>query len=147
MKIARLLLVFLFIFLSACSSQRDYIKINNTKIEIIKVAKSHDDKYQGLSFKKSICENCGMLFVYDDKKERGYVMRNMLFPLDMIWIANGEVININKNLLPEGGKTKNVYMSGSEMDSVLEVNAGFSSQHNIKVGDKIIYQIENFNEN
>jgi uncharacterized membrane protein (UPF0127 family) len=34
-------------------------------------------------------------------------MRNMLFPLDIIWINDDEIIKIDKNLPPEGDKPEN----------------------------------------
>ena len=147
MNSIKLLLIPFLILFSSCAIQGDYIKIGDSKINIIKVAESKEDMYQGLSNIESICANCGMLFHYEDKAQRAYVMRNMLFPLDMIWIADGVVVDIHENLETEGERTTNVYKPKELMDEVLEVNAGFVKQNKIEIGDKLVYRIKQFDEN
>ncbi|MDA3839667.1 MAG: DUF192 domain-containing protein [Patescibacteria group bacterium] len=148
MKIKFIFLFFsLFFILSACSGGGDYIKINDARINLIGIADNNDKAYLGLSFKESICANCGMLFPFDGKKIHNFVMRDMMFPLDIIWIDDNKIIKIDKNLQPEGHEVKNVYSSDQPVNNVLEVNAGFSDKKNIEIGDILVYKFENNESN
>lgn len=121
-------------------SDSDYTKvIINDKIVNVEIAGTAEKHYQGLSNRENLCENCGMLFVFPDKKERTFVMRDMNFPLDIIWIDDDKIVKIDKNLPSEGSNPKILYSSGQPVNYVLEVNAGFCDKNNIKIGDKIIY--------
>ncbi len=119
-------------------SDSDYTKvIINDKIIEVEIAGTAETHYRGLSNRKNLCENCGMLFVFPDKKERTFVMRNMNFPLDIIWIDDDKIVKIDKNLPPEGKNPANNYNSGAPVNYVLEVNGGFADKNNIKTGNKI----------
>ena len=134
--------VFTFFYDRNTTSYENTLKINNTKINIIGVADTQEKSYLGLSFRESICPNCGMLFPFEGKNEHAFVMRDMMFPLDIIWINDDKIIKIDKKLPPEGHDFKNVYKSGSPVDYVLEVNAGFCDKNNIKIGDKLTYNLK-----
>ena len=112
-------------------------EISGKKINV-EIADTLWRQYRGLSGRKNLCENCGMFFVFNSEKERFFVMRDMKFALDIIWINNGKIVKIDKNLPPEGFITSKIYSSGESVDNVLEVNAGFADNNNIKVGDVII---------
>jgi len=113
-----------------------YITINNKEIEV-DIADTDNEQYQGLSNREKLCADCGMLFVYDDKKVRDFVMRNMNFDLDIIWIEDDEIVRIDENLYAEGASPTRSYSSGAPVNYVLEVNSGFCGENGIKVGDII----------
>lgn len=112
------------------------LSINDKKINI-EVASSGSDHYRGLSNRESLCQDCGMLFNFSDYDERIFVMRDMKFPLDIIFINNNKIINIASNLEPEGSRPAHTYSSQDKVNRVLEVNSGYCKKNNIKVGDKI----------
>ncbi len=95
--------------------------------------------YLGLSGRKNLCTDCGMLFIFPDKQIRDFVMRDMEFPLDIIFIADGKIINIAGNVAPENDPVVNYYTGGEPSDAVLELNASYCQAHSIKVGDTVIY--------
>lgn len=104
------------------------------KTEVVSGA---EDMYRGLSDRASLCQNCGMLFVFSDSMERNFVMRRMNFPLDIIFLNHGKIINIAANLTPEGKQPKMVYASAGPADRVLEINGGLAAQWGLNVGDTI----------
>ncbi|MCU0680263.1 MAG: DUF192 domain-containing protein [Planctomycetes bacterium] len=116
----------------------DYVFVNH-KVVKVELADTPHKAYQGLSNRESLCQDCGMLFLFSEKKERSFVMRNMNFPLDIVWINNHKVINISENLPPEGEDYKNTYQSGGVVDSVLELNAGWCQKNKVKVGSIVGY--------
>ena len=62
------------------------VRINQHLIKT-EIARTPYQFYQGLSKRARICVDCGMLFVFSDFDERTFVMRDMNFPLDIIFIA------------------------------------------------------------
>jgi hypothetical protein len=110
--------------------------INQQKIKV-EIASTFSQHYQGLSGRASLCADCGLLFNFTDSEQKSFVMRNMNFPLDIIFINQGVVQNIAENLEPEGNDPQHVYRSAGEADQVLEVNGGYCEKYNIRAGDKV----------
>ena len=54
---------------------------------------------KGLAVKNQLKENEAMLFVFDDPAEHSFWMKDMKFPIDIIWLdSDGKVVHIEKNL-------------------------------------------------
>lgn len=96
-----------------------------------------DDWYRGLSNRENLCAGCGMLFIFPDRQKREFVMRNMKFPLDIVFIDNNKIINIASDLPPEGANPVNVYTSAAAANYVLELPAGFCRKNGVVAGDII----------
>src|SRR3989344_1878244 len=107
---------------------------------MVELADSPEAMRLGLGERDSMSENEGMLFDYGVKQPAVFWMKGMRFPLDIIWIADGVVVQIDEKIPHEPGVAEQnlkMYPSNQEVDSVLEVNAGFTKKNNIKVGDLI----------
>jgi len=146
-------LVFIFIFLcfffikNNFSKNLDTDKIQNIKIagKILKVelALTEKEQEQGLSGRKELKEDEGMLFVFNHIGQYSFWMKDMNFPIDIIWIGpastqGGEDLNvvyIKKNALPES--YPDTFLPDQNAKYILEVNASFSEKNNLKVGDKV----------
>lgn len=113
--------------------------INNITIPV-EIADTIQKQAQGLSDRQELSEDSGMLFVFPESKIRSFWMKNMHFLLDIIWINNNKIINISKNLQPEGEVPDNTYGSEGEVNYVLEVNAGFCDDKGIGVGDVVNFK-------
>lgn len=121
--------------------QKKAITVGTKSIQV-EIANTKALREKGLSGRKSLPTESGMFFVFDTKKANPtFWMKGMLFPLDMIWISDGKIIQINKNIpVPVAGTpdTKLATLSAEKpIDYVLEVNAGFSTSNNVKVGDSV----------
>jgi len=91
---------------------------------------------QGLSNRTSLGADQGMLFVFQSDSKPGFWMKDMDFPLDMVWIdASGRIVDITHDLLPSTYPSS-VYPK-SPVRYVLEVNAGFASAHGMYVGEAV----------
>ena len=95
---------------------------------------------QGLSDRKSLPADRGMLFIFPDKQIRTFWMRRMHFPLDIIWIDDRTIAGVEKNLPPEGDLPLKYYSSGRAVNYVLELNAGLADKYGMKKGDKVIFK-------
>jgi hypothetical protein len=118
---------------------KETLKIGGREIRV-EIADTPDKREKGLGGVTSLGENEGMLFVSDQKDTSPiFWMKGMLIPLDIIWINDGKVVKIDKNIpnpdpnTPESELKR--YSPTSVVDYVLEVNAGFSDKFGLKVGD------------
>lgn len=94
---------------------------------------------KGLSGRKNLKEGRGMLFVFSETKRHAIWMKDMNFPIDIIWIKAGQVVDMAQNVPPAapGDKNPPVYLPREDAGGVLEVSAGFAERYNLKIGDKI----------
>jgi len=116
------------------------IKINETIINI-EVADTAAERNRGLSSRESLAADSGMLFVFDKPKQTQFWMKGMRFALDMIFIRDGKVVDILRNVPPpEDGQKDDqlpLYQPVTEIDMMLEVPAGFADSRNIQIGDTV----------
>jgi hypothetical protein len=121
-------------------SEKQRIKIGNREIEV-EIADTERERKKGLSGRTSLEEGQGMLFVFQQKERPAFWMKGMKFSIDIIWVENGKIVQIDKNILPPTpGIPDNqlkLYLPSQPIDHVLEVRAGFTEENNIKVGDTI----------
>jgi uncharacterized protein len=100
----------------------------------VQVVDTERSRERGLMFRKSLNENEGMLFVFDNEGMYNFWMKNTLIPLDIIWISQGKsVCFIKENAMPCMGACEMI-TPGSNARYVLEVASGFVNKHNIKIG-------------
>lgn len=100
---------------------------------------------QGLSGRASLPSDTGMLFISANKEKRNFVfwMKDMNFPIDLLWIDGDTVVALEKNMAVPSANTSDqdlkTYVAPVVVDKVFEINAGLIDQYGIKVGDKITY--------
>lgn len=104
---------------------------------VVEIATTPDQQSLGLGNRDRLVKNAGMLFVFKPADEATFWMKDMRFPLDMIWIYQGRIIAIDRDLpvpkpdtLPAKLPT---YSPKTLIDYVLEVNAGEGTS--LKIGD------------
>ena len=89
-----------------------------------------------LSGRSKMRDNEGMLFVFDTSGRYGFWMKDMNFPLDIIWInQNGVVVKTESNLTPES--YPKTFINDAEALYVLEMNAGRAGQYGLFLGSKV----------
>lgn len=105
----------------------------------VKVAKTEKEKQVGLSETKKLGEKDGMLFVFNAPEKYSFWMRDMDFPIDIIYIKGDEVVDVIKNApAPTSSNSElPIYQPSTEADKVLEVNSGIADKYNIKKGTKL----------
>lgn len=117
------------------------LSVENKVSYEIEVSRTVIEQAMGLSGRESIAPNEGMLFVYDQPRNQSFWMKDMNFPLDFLWIREGEIIGLNADIphpVANEGKTARLASPGP-VDAILEVNAGQIEAHGIQVGDKVQY--------
>jgi uncharacterized membrane protein (UPF0127 family) len=102
------------------------------------VAKAQADQEIGLSDRKSLAQDGGMLFVFDKPGNHSFWMHNMDFPVDIIFIHNDKIAAIYNNLIPlPTGQVGQVYGADVVSDRVLEINSGLAKKYFFNVGDTV----------
>lgn len=114
------------------------IKIKDQIIEV-EIADTPQQHYLGLSYRLELPENFGMLFIFSDKQPRTFVMRNMNFNLDIVFIEENEIVYICHDLSSNTKEEKFYCQSDSPVDKVLEIQGGFCEKNKVEVGDKIYF--------
>ena len=93
---------------------------------------------QGLSGRISLPTNQGMLFVFPKVASRGFWMRNMSFPIDIIWINKDKVvIGVESNVDPSS--YPHMYFPPSPIQYVLELNAGYANKNGITASTTLTF--------
>lgn len=118
------------------------VTIGTTTVQV-EVADTDAARTQGLSGRSSLAEGRGMLFVFDTPGTYGFWMKDMNFPLDIIFAnASGTIVTIYPNLSPDSyNKTPpDIFYPTSPAKYVLEVPAGFAAAHGVGVGQQIVLQ-------
>jgi uncharacterized protein len=94
---------------------------------------------KGLAVKNELKENESMLFVFDKPEKHSFWMKDMKFPIDIIWLrSNGKIVHIEENLEPcPLVIICPSYTPNADSQYVLETVAGFTQRHNISVGTNI----------
>jgi len=94
----------------------------------------------GLSGRSGLESNEGMIFVFEKVGNYGFWMKDMKFPIDIIWIGEDfSVSGIVGNFSPED--YPKVLGNNYLAKYVLEVQTGFAEKNNLKPGDKIGFEI------
>lgn len=118
----------------------EHLLIGQTNLAIV-IADTDQTRAQGLSGRERLLDTQGMLFNFRGTNvvRPAFWMKDMKFDLDLIWLKDRRVIGITPNVLAPKNPTDSLpnYSPPSDIDMVLEVNAGWADQHGIKVGDEI----------
>src|SRR3989344_1246587 len=88
--------VAIFILTFALSRQGTRVLVNGEVFNVT-IAKSDQEKQIGLSKTQKISENQGMLFVFDTPSYYSFWMKDMKFPIDIIYIDGDEVVTVIDN--------------------------------------------------
>lgn len=111
--------------------------INTPKGAIfVEIADTDSARELGLSFKKKISTDEGMLFVFDTPGNYAFWMKDMNFPLDIIWLdENGRVVKIEGNVAPS--TYPGYFVNDAKAKYVLEISASTSEKLGIYLGTKL----------
>lgn len=105
------------------------VTINNRQLQLEKVSKQKDLE-KGLSGKNSLPQQAGMLFDFGSMGDWKIWMKDMKFPIDILWLDDkGKVVYIKQNALPES--YPEIFSTDSKSRYVIELSHGSASRLNI----------------
>lgn len=116
------------------------VRIDDMNITAL-LALTPEEQSTGLAIKETMKENEGMLFVFDTPKKYSFWMKDMKFPIDIIWLdSNKKIVHIEDRLepclflLPCPS-----YAPATDSLYVLEVVSNFTNKHDIRIGEQVLF--------
>jgi uncharacterized membrane protein (UPF0127 family) len=100
---------------------------------------------KGLSGHSALSKNEGMFFVFQKPDNYGFWMKDMTFPIDIIWLnQNMQITHIETNVEPK--TYPKIFYPNSPSLYALEIKAGETNALHLKSGDKAEFT-KNFSKN
>lgn len=106
----------------------------------LEVAQTPQQQALGLMYRKSLADNRGMLFPFEEARIAQFWMKNCLIPLDMIFLKEGKIVEIVANAPPCQSNPCPVYGPLIPVDRVIELREGRAAQLGLKVRDSVLIQ-------
>lgn len=111
----------------------------------VDVAASDETRQRGLSGRTALGENEGMLFLFGEPVPQTFWMKDMNFPIDSLWIRDGEIVDIIVDTPPpKEGEDIPVFASREPVDAVLEVPSGFAARNGLRLGTPVRMRIDRY---
>lgn len=105
---------------------------------VVELAVTSRQRSRGLMFRDELPPGQGMLLVFPDTGFRSIWMKNVRFPLDLIWLdGSHRVVHLEQNVPPCPEEPCPDYHSMRKAASVLELNAGAVEKWGIELGDRL----------
>lgn len=101
----------------------------------VEVVDRPETRQTGLMFRKSMPEDQGMLFVFEEPQELDFWMRNTYLPLDIAFVSSdGTILNIEAmEPMDEGPR----YRSRGPARFAIEANRGWFARRGIAPGHRV----------
>lgn len=119
------------------------ITVGGKNIEV-EIASNDTQREQGLSDRTLLKAGHGMLFIFDPARPVGFWMKDMRFPIDIIFANDeGSIVKMVSNASPESYSNQippQKFYSETPVRYVLEVPAGYAEAQGIAIGQKIVVQ-------
>ncbi len=102
----------------------------------LEIARTDAEQMRGLMYREGIGENEGMLFVFERERRYEFWMKNVKFPIDMLWLDSGfKVVHIERGVPPCSAEPCPRYAPTNPGKYVLELKANLTRKRGIAVGD------------
>lgn len=105
----------------------------------LEVVDTDESQRLGLSGRESLAAGTAMLFAHNEPGERCIWMKDMRFPIDIVWLdASKTIVKIIESAAPESYPTT---FCADNTWYVLEMNAGETDRLDVATGDKVVLQL------
>jgi len=109
---------------------------------LVELALTPEEKSRGLMYRESLPKDRGMFFIYEREGEHSFWMKNVLIPLDIIWIdKDKKVVYMAENCRPCPELPCPSIKPDNHAKYVFEINAGLASEIGLSVGDQLEFEI------
>ena len=107
----------------------------------LELALTSEEISNGLMFRPSLPENRGMLFLFDQPRLPAFWMKNMLIPLDLVFLDGaGTVVDVIADVQPCAAEPCPNYPPSNPALAVLEIIAGSAAAHRLEAGAVIEFE-------
>lgn len=146
-RAAALALVFalLFALVSGCPlpatepPPEAWVEIGSKRLAV-DLAETPAEQRLGLGERDSLAWDAGMYFPYERPGLYAFWMRGMRFPIDIIWIRAGRIVDMHVDVPFEPGGNGPTVRPREAADAVLEVPAGYARASGWRIGDRVVVE-------
>lgn len=111
------------------------VAIRDVGIDVV-VADTAEEREKGLSGKERLGSKEGLLMIFDDADYHSIWMKDMNFPIDIIWIdENFKIVDLTQAISPE--TYPSIFEPREPARMALEVSARFVATYRIQIGDTV----------
>jgi uncharacterized protein len=104
----------------------------------LEVAKTAQQQQIGLMYRKTIPSQQGMLFVFEPSRYVRFWMKNVILPLDMIFLREGKIKAVLVNVPPCSTESCPTYGPATEVDQVIELRGGEAAKLNLQINNPVV---------
>lgn len=134
-------LTFLYSRLNAGVYDKEYaLHLPSCDISLI-VVDNNESRMNGLSGINKLPDDEAMLFVFNEMGDYGIWMKDMNFPIDILWLDDQKRVEHIEEAVSPNTFPKIFYPNGKSL-YVLEANANFAKNNNIKVGNFLNFDLK-----
>lgn len=109
--------------------------LKNQEKLTIEIADNEVETAQGLMYRRTMPDSCGMVFIFADSQPRNFWMKNTYLPLDILFLDESKkIVTIQANRTPF---SEEQIPSFENAKYVLEVNAGYCKRKGIEKGESV----------
>lgn len=120
------------------SKGNPWIEIGEQKLAV-EIADNPLARARGLSDRASLEPNEGMLFVFESASQPGFWMKEMNFPIDIIWIAPDQtILGWENDVAPE--TYPRTFYPPAPIRWVLEVHASNPLTDQLRLGERVKFE-------
>jgi uncharacterized membrane protein (UPF0127 family) len=111
------------------------------------LAVTPEEKAQGLMFRKKMDFNQGMLFIYEEEGFYSFWMKNMVIPLDFIWLdRERRIVHMEENVPPCEREPCPTYTSKIPALFILELKSGSIERRSLRILDRLDFILPDLND-
>jgi hypothetical protein len=109
----------------------------------LEVAQTPQQQSLGLMYRDELSGDRGMLYTIDPPRPVKFWMQNMRFPVDIVYLQDGEIEAIQMEAQPCDATACPTYSSKTTVDQMIQLRGGTTAQLGLKVGDRVPIQFLN----
>ena len=107
----------------------------------VEISDTPEKRSLGLGKRDKLEKGWGMLFVFEKRIPHSFWMKNMRFPIDIIWLDNQRIVELAENVTPpQVGESPKVKEPRLPSNFVLQIESGRARALGLNVGQKLSYQ-------
>jgi uncharacterized membrane protein (UPF0127 family) len=105
---------------------------------VAELAASPEERARGLMFRDRIQEDQGMLFLFSEEDVHSFWMKNMRFPIDILWLDKAKrIVHLESRVPPCPQEPCPTYVPASAAAYVLELQSGCAEKHGLRLSDRL----------
>ena len=105
---------------------------------IAELAVTEAERQRGLMFREELKEDQGMLFIFEREGIYAFWMKNMRFPIDILWLDKEKmVVHIESEVPPCPRDPCPSYAPSQAAQYVLELRSGWVKRHGLRLYERL----------